>query len=240
MCTRVGFGVGSAQREESPKSWKSLHAHCTANLKVSTDMKIALFGATGRTGKEFINIAKKHSITALSRSGSTLDNAAVIMGDGLNANDVDLIVKDADVVVSVVGHVKDSPPDLQTRITKNIIAAMKKYGITRFVSLSGMAVDYEKDVPGFSNKVIKFMMNIIAKDVLSDAVAHTKLLQESDLDFTVVRAPRLTDGPATEYKVGYVGVNATAMSVSRASVAQFILKCIEDGTYIRDMPAITA
>lgn len=64
-------------------------------------------------------------------------------------------------------------------------------------------------------------------------------VRASDLDWTVVRVPMLTDEPQTgKIQVGYVGKGMGAR-ISRADMADFILRQVNDNTYLRKAPAIS-
>lgn len=208
--------------------------------------KIALFGATGRTGKHFMNkaLSEGHTIKALVRSPEkvtvTDEKLTIIKGDVLSAEDVKKTIKDCDVVVSLFGHVKNSPENLQTAGTENIIDAMKEYGISKIISLSGGGLPFpEKDEPKFADKMIRFIMKVAFSKVLNDAIAHHKTLERSGLDWIIVRAPRLTeDEEQGNYRVGWVGVNAST-KIARADLADFILKQVIQDKFLHQMPFVS-
>lgn len=108
-------------------------------------MNIALFGATGQTGKEFLEIALKegHSVKALVRSPSKLNlqdpSLLVMQGDVLEYEDIDKTVSGSDIVVSLFGHVKGSPEWLQTDGTRNILRVIKKTLWIEFCHFSAVA-----------------------------------------------------------------------------------------------------
>ena len=207
---------------------------------------IALFGATGQTGRQFLQLAleRGHAVRALVRTPSRLDVShpalTVVAGDVLSASDVDTAVRGTDVVMSLFGHVKDSPAWLQTNGTRHIVTAMKAHGVGRIVSLSGGGLPYpEKDQPKFADRLIRTLMKIAVPKILNDAVAHHGVLKESGLTWVVVRAPRLTNNAARgSYRVGWVGVNAST-KVSRADLAHFLVKQIEDETFNFQMPFVS-
>jgi putative NADH-flavin reductase len=209
--------------------------------------KITLFGATGQTGNAFLKqiLSSHYEITVLVRTASKLTqkapNLKVIEGDVLNIADVEKAVAGADIVVSLFGRVKDSPDLLQTNGTKNIIAAMQKYNVTRIISLSGGALPYpEKDKPKFVDKIFVTIMNLVAKKMLDDAKAHYEVLKNSNVKWMVVRGPRLTnDAKKGTYKIGWVGVNAST-KISREDLAAFIVTQIEDETFNYQMPFISS
>ena len=208
-------------------------------------MELAIFGASGRTGRPLVQQALDagHDVIALVRTPATFplkhERLTVVQGDAMNAADVDEVVQGADAVLSTLGQTKNSPKDLQTVATKNIVAAMQKYGITRLVSLTGAGVDAPEDQPKLINHVIKFALKSLSGAVLADAEQHAKVLQNSTLDWVIVRGPMLTEGPHTgKYRVGWVGVN-TGTRISRADVADFMLKQVTDNTYLHKAPMIS-
>ncbi len=207
---------------------------------------IALFGGTGQTGQEFLPLAlaQGYDVRALVRSPDKLDMShprlEVVKGDVLNLDDVLHAVSGSDVVVSVFGHVKGSPEWLQTDGTKNIVAAMQQNSVPKIISLSGGGLPYpERDRPKFMDKVIRTIMKVAVPKVLNDAIVHHQVLAESDTDWIIVRAPRLTnDAKKGQYREGWVGVNAST-KIARADLADFLLKQVEDDRYLRQMPFVS-
>ena len=220
----------------------------TPSFSIPAPRTIALFGATGKTGRHVLAqaLAAGHTVRALARRPEALAEAAdanaaarltVIAGDVLDAAAVRETLRGADVVVSVFGQVKGSPPTVQTDGTQNIVDAMAEQGIRRIISLSGGGLAAEQhDRPKTPDKIIKWLLQRIAPQVLADAEGHLLVLRASGLDFTVVRGPRLTDAPATgSYRVGWVGVNASTQ-IARADLAMFILTQLDDRQFIGELP----
>ncbi|MBA2285726.1 MAG: SDR family oxidoreductase [Ktedonobacteraceae bacterium] len=208
-------------------------------------MRLAIFGATGRTGKPLVEQALEagHDVAALVRTPAkmTIQNPrlTVVQGDAMNAADVEKVVQGADAVLIALGHSKDSPKDMQTVATGHIVAAMEKYGVKRIVSLTGAGVDAPEDKPKLMNHVIKFALKTMSGDVLKDGERHAALIRNSGLDWVIARGPMLNEGPHTgKYRVGWVGVNTSAR-ISRADVADFMLKQTTDTTYLHQLPMIS-
>jgi len=207
---------------------------------------IALFGGTGQTGKKFLEgaLAAGYEVKALVRDPKKLDlddaKLTVVEGDVLNAPHVHQAVADTDIVVSLFGHVKGSPEWLQTTGTKNIVAAMKTTGVDRIISLSGGGLPFpEKDEPKFADKLIRGIMKLAVPKVLNDAIKHHEVLKNSELKWTIVRAPRLTNDPKQrEYRIGWVGVNAST-KISRGDLSDFILTQVEDEQFNYQMPFVS-
>ncbi len=208
--------------------------------------KIALFGGTGQTGKIFLEEAIKagHFVNVLARDTNKVtirdSRIMVLEGDVLNLTDVEQVIQGTDIIVSLFGHVKNSPEWLQTNGTKNIVAAAKKYGVDEVISLSGGGLPFpEKDEPKFADKMIRLIMKIAVPKVLKDAVAHHKVLEESSLGWTIVRGPRLTnDSRAGSFRVGWVGVNAST-KISRYDLTDFMLTLVNNNPYKGQMPFVS-
>jgi len=207
---------------------------------------IAIFGGTGQTGKLVLEKALKegYKVKALARNTDKLTttdaNLEVIQGDVLNADDVMETIQGSDVVLSLFGHVKGSPEYLQTHGTEHIIEAMKQCGINKIISLSGGGLPFpEKDHPKFVDKMIRFIMKVAVPKILNDAIEHANALKSSNLDWMIVRGPRLTnDAPKGTYRVGWVGVNAST-KISRSDLADFIVKQVDSDEFNHQMPFVS-
>jgi len=208
--------------------------------------KIALFGASGGTGQQFLQQALEagYTIKALARSPEKITQQSpqltVIQGDVLKAEDVIETIRETDLVVSLFGHVKGSPAWLQTDGTRKILTAMQAHGVERIISLSGGGLPFpEKDQPKFMDKLIRGIMKLTVPKILNDAIEHHKVLRDSDRSWTIVRGPVLTDGPHTgTYRTGWVGVDS-GTKISRADLADFILQEVEANRYAEQMPFVS-
>ena len=208
-------------------------------------MKLAIFGATGRTGRPLVEQALEagHSVVALVRVSEKMSmknaNLTLIQGDSTNAADVERTVQGVDAVLSVLGQSKGSPRNLLEVSMRNIVVAMRKYGVRRLVSLTGAGVDAPEDRPRFANHVIKFALKTLSGHILKDAEQHAEIIKNSGLDWVIVRGPMLNEGPQTgKYRVGWVGVN-TGPRISRADLANFMLKQVTDDTYLHKLPMVS-
>ena len=208
-------------------------------------MKLAIFGGTGKTGKPLVEqaLAQGHQVTALVRTPSKLtiqsDDLILVQGDATDPYDVDRVIIGVDAVLSALGHAKGSPDDVQTVATEHIVTAMKRRSVERIVSLTGAGVKDPNDEPKLADKVIRFLLKTFAGKVLEDAKNHAEVLRKSGLQWTLVRGPRLTNGPHTgKYRVGYVGKNSSTQ-ISHADTADFMLKEVTDNAYIHQAPVVS-
>jgi len=209
-------------------------------------MKLAIFGATGRTGRPLVEraLAEGHDVVALACTPAKLPLAdarlTVVQGDATDPAAVENVVRGADAVISVIGQAKGSPHDLQTAATRTIVNAMRAHGVKRLVSLTGAGVDAPQDRPTLMNHAIKLALKTLSGHVLRDAVGHVAIIQGSGLEWIIVRAPMLTEGARVgSYRVGWVGVN-TGARIARADLADFLLKEVTDTTYLRQLPMVSA
>ena len=206
---------------------------------------IALFGATGKTGSRVLAraVAAGHQVRVLVRDPGKLgvvgDQVTVVTGDVLDAAAVDRTVAGTEVVLSVFGQVKGSPRDLQARGTGLIVQAMQRHGVSRVVTLSGGGLRAPQDRPKLPDRLIRAALKLMAGFVLADAEGHLAVLEESGLDWTVVRGPRLTEEPGKgRYRVGWVGVDASTQ-ISRDDLADFILTQVEDRRFVLQLPFVS-
>ena len=208
-------------------------------------MKLAILGATGRTGRPLTEqaLAAGHDVTALVRTPAKLglDHPAltVVQGDALNAADVARAVEGADAVLLTLGHAKGSPPDLMARSAQTVVSAMEKHGVRRVVTETGAGVSDPKDPGGLGPKIMSGLMKVVAKNLLADSEAHVDTFRRSGLEWTAVRAPRLTNGPRTgDYKAGYFSMGP-GHSVARADVADLMLDLATSDRYAGEAPMVT-
>jgi putative NADH-flavin reductase len=208
-------------------------------------MRVAIFGASGRTGRPLVEqaLARGYEVRALVRDPPKLqarhERLVVIRGDVLDVARVEETVAGADAVLSALGPSKTSPKDVQTRGTQNIVAAMKEQGARRLVSLTGAGVRDPQDEPKLVDRAITFLLKRLQPAVLEDGVRHAEVIKASGLEWVIVRGPRLTKGPKRgEYRVGVIGKNS-GTRISRADLAEFMLDQLTTDAHLRQMPVVS-
>ncbi len=208
-------------------------------------MKLLIFGATGGTGQQLVAQALEqgHEVTAYVRVPARLTiqhpNLTVVQGNILNAHAVLAAVFGKDVILSALGSRRVGLPDL-VQGTRNILTAMHQCDVRRSIWVSCFGVGKSL-----------YQMNWIARHVIAGgflrAVIEEKELQESVIrasegDWTIVRPGSLTDGPRTgRYRI--ITEDSTEKVgrpvISRADVADFILKNLTDSPYVRQAVGLT-
>lgn len=203
-------------------------------------MQIALFGATGGTGRQVLDqaLAQGYRIRALVRDPTKLaerDGLTLIQGDVLEQSAVDRCIAGSDAVICVLGSHGGGEP-VEDRGTDRILAAMRTHGQRRLIAVTSMGVgDSIDQVAAFFRAIMKLTL----KRVMEAKERQEQAIMASDLDWTIVRPGGLTDGPRTgSYRSG-LDKSIKATRVSRADVADFILRELKAGDFIRHTPAVS-
>lgn len=208
-------------------------------------MKIVLFGASRGTGLQVLEQALKagHIVTAFVRSPDkfTLQHAnlRLVQGDVMDALAVEKVISGQEAVISTLGATRPPIAGMMEIAARNIVNAMKANGVHRLVSTTGAGIRQVEDQPKFIDRFISFLLNILAKQVVLDSIANVKVIQASDLDWTIVRFPRLVDGLHTgNYRAGYMD-KVSSSQLSRADAADFILKELTGRKWLRKLPMVS-
>lgn len=136
----------------------------------------------------------------------------------------------------MLGHTDSSKATVLEIGGKNILDAMAGHGVERFVTLLGAGVRHEKDEVSLGGKVMGLLLKLISGDVLEDAKRYVESVCASGREWTAVRAPRLTEG---EHHTGYLSLGL-GNALSRADVADFMLRLATSEEYVHEMPTITS
>lgn len=208
-------------------------------------MKLAVFGGTGRAGRPLLEqaLAAGHAVTALARDPAqvdlTHDQLRLVTGDARQYDPVAAAIAGAEAVISLLGPRDNGPERAVTQATQNILAAMRAQGVRRLVISAGAGVGDPNDRPGAFHHVITLLLKLMARNVLEDMVQVVDLVRASEVDWTIVRVPMLTEGPRTgQVRVGYVGAG-TGPRLARADLADFMLKLAANGGHLREAPVIS-
>jgi hypothetical protein len=96
------------------------------------------------------------------------------------------------------------------------------------------------DLPDFKTKSLVNLVKVTMHDAYEDIVSTAETVRNSDLDWTIVRLTMLNNKPKSgKVRAGYVGRGDVGTWISRADVADFMLKQVQDTKYLRQAPAIT-
>ncbi len=203
--------------------------------------KLAVFGATGGTGKEIVSqaLAAGYEVTVLVRDSSRLsvkhDKLYLVIGDVLNPEKVEETLAGSDAVCCSLGHTANNPDNVVSEGTRNIVECMQKQDIQRLVVVSALGVGDSQDQVSLT---FKMMMKTVLRKAYEDKERQEQIVRESGLDWVIVRPGGLTNGPATgDYQYG-LDPSIGGGQVSRADVAAFVLQQLTDDTFLHQTPAI--
>ena len=205
-------------------------------------MKLTIFGATSSSGRLLVEkaLAAGHEVTAFVRDPSKLEvtneRLKVVAGDALNAAQVEKAISGSDAVLSTLGP-KGKPAVMAARSTRNIVDEMEKHGVKRLVVVSVAGISVPQDKRGVN--LVSALIRLLLKDVFIDRENQLKVLEESSLDWIAVRVPRLTDDPATGSVKAFFGNASPAMKVTRADLADFMLKQLSSDQWCRQAPILS-
>jgi putative NADH-flavin reductase len=200
-------------------------------------VRLALFGATGPTGREVLRQAleRKLEVQVLARNPNKLEIAnpklSVLQGDVLDANAVDRVIQGSDaVIVSLGGKPGDRTRALETG-TKHIVAAMKKHGQKRLIVVTSLGVGDSAGQAGFLFE--KIIVPLFLKVEFADKLAQEKVVNSSGLEFVIARPGGLTNGTAKGTYLEARKLKAgSAARITRADVAHFCLEQLEHDTWL--------
>ncbi|SHF10677.1 Putative NADH-flavin reductase [Fodinibius roseus] len=205
-------------------------------------MKLLVFGATGSIGSQIIEQALEqgHRVTAFSRSASKLDfdpNLETVEGNVLDFDSVAEAMPDYEAVFVALGA--GSKGTVRSEGTRNIIGAMQQQGVRRLICLSTLGVGESRGNLNFFWKYIMF--GLLLRKAFADHQKQEQLVKDSDLDWTIVRPGAFTDDGLTgEYKHGFPGDDKSVeLKISRADVADFMLKQLHDDQYLHKTPGVS-
>jgi uncharacterized protein YbjT (DUF2867 family) len=206
-------------------------------------MKLAIFGATGTVGSELLRQALDagYDVRALVRTPSKLPSHSsqltLVQGNVRDPAAVNRTLDGCDAVLSTLGATDKHDPDVRRTGTANIIAAMHEHRIRRLVIMGGFHLPFPGDPHNLGRRLIVPILRL-SKHLLDDTTAMGAVVQASDLDWTVVRTPRVarSDRPAPAC-TGTLKLGPWS-KVTRGNVAGFMLNCLTDDTYVRRAPMI--
>ena len=206
-------------------------------------MKLAVFGASGKTGIEIVKQALEqgHAVTAFVRDPSRLviedESLTVVVGDAFDPTRVAHAVQGQDAVICALGAGSElKKTTVRTTGTINIISGMQKNNVKRLMVVTAMGAGESWDTLSLVNK---FFFATLLKSSRDDHETQEAAVKESGLDWTIIRPSGLTDTPRTGiYEVGE-NIPAATSKIARADIADLILKELEQNALIGKAVTIT-
>ena len=208
-------------------------------------MNLLIIGATGGTGRELVKQALEqgHNVTAFARKPTKVkiqhQNLTVVKGDVLDYNSVEDAVKGRHAVLSALGHKRWLIiTSILSQGTKNIIVAMEKHGVKRFICETSLGIGDSRGRLGLYHTL--FVIPFIIYFYFRDKELQERNIMESSLDWTIVRPGQLTHGRKRGVYRHGPGIGNWILTswISRADVADFMLKQLADNSYLHKTPGV--
>lgn len=192
--------------------------------------KLAVIGANGGVGRQVVELAlaEGHHVTAIVRDPAKLvfdhENLQIVKGDVLNPVSLANHLDNQDAVVSAIGKNSTKPTTLYSQGSRNLLEALKSTSTKRvfFISASGLEVN-----PSHSWLVrflTRYILQKILKQMYADLWTMEAIVKGSELDWTIMRPPQLTNGPLTRrYRFSVNHFLENGLRISRADLAYYII-----------------
>jgi putative NADH-flavin reductase len=206
-------------------------------------MRILVLGASGGTGQQVVEqaLGHGHQVVAFVRDPGRLsfvhERLTVIAGDVTDAVAVQTALERCDCVISTLGSRGQRPVSVYSDGIANAIRAMTARGIRRLVVVSAAGAGTDSEDAPLRVRMMRKMSGL--RPVYEDMERMEGDVMLSDLDWTIVRAAALRDGPLTGiYRVVEGNAVPKGTHISRADLAALLLKCATGGFYVRRAVAV--
>lgn len=201
---------------------------------------ILVIGANGGIGRQCVEVslAAGCRVTALLRTPANLPlthpNLTVVAGDVLQPVTLRQHLADKDAVISTIGSGgigHDKPTTLYSQGAATLLAELAKTNTRRVFFISSIAIEIDPNSSLFIRFIAKYVMHPLLKHMFADIERMEAVIKPSGTDWTIIRPPRLTNGPLTghyRYAINEFLPNCT--QISRADLALFMIQHLTDQT----------
>jgi putative NADH-flavin reductase len=202
-------------------------------------MRLLVFGASGKTGREVVRqaLARGFEVTGFVRDTGRLPlahaNLRLVKGDITDSKAVARAVSGHTGVISALGvgtPLRHDPTVIDG--VRTIARASEHASVERLVYMSFIGVGDSRDAAGF---LLKRLAATVLRQEVADHEIKEAAVAESFVDWTIVRPPKLTNGRLTAaYRVGEtIRARSPLPMMSRADVADFLVRQLTDAAFIR-------
>jgi uncharacterized protein YbjT (DUF2867 family) len=202
-------------------------------------MKLLVFGASGKTGREVVRqaLARGFQVSAFVRDTGRLPlahaNLRLVTGEITDPKAVARAVSGHTGVISTLGvgtPLRHDPVVIEG--VRTIARASEHASVERLVYMSFIGVGESRDAAGF---LLKRLATTVLRQEVADHEIKEAAVSDAFVDWTIVRVPKLTNGRLTAaYRVGEsIRARSPLPMMSRADVADFLLRQLSDGAFIR-------
>ena len=205
-------------------------------------MNIVVFGASGKVGRLLVPELLKdgHHVTAFVHSKTPFKDDSslkVVKGDVHDKNDIEQALIGQEIVMSTLGSWHTKTKDIVSSAVTAIVPIMEKNGIRRIITLTGSGARATGDKKSLFESGGHGVFSVIAGKIVRDSETHIKLLEESSLDYCVLRSPIMLGRQNNKYLLNNVVPGALA-TVNRAAVVSALKDLVTSTQHSRTAPYI--
>ncbi|ETZ21483.1 NAD(P)-dependent oxidoreductase [Pedobacter sp. V48] len=207
---------------------------------MTNHIKVALIGATGKAGSYLLStlLNQGYSVKALIRNPSSYNymhpNLEIVRGDIKDSETANELIKNCGVVISALGQAKDEPL-IASLAAQNIIKAMNKQQITRYIFLTGLNIDVPGDKKSRKTIQASTWMKETFPVFVADKEKAFEIVKASALDWTMVRLPWIEQTD----EVRHLAVSledSPGEKISTTDLAHFLIDQILKADFIGKAP----
>ncbi len=197
-------------------------------------MKLTVFGATGGIGRQLIEqgLQLGHEMTAVVRSTFEVPGATVVRATLDDAAALEAAVAGRDAVLTALGHRKGGPTTVQADGARAAVAAMQATGVRRILAVDAAGRVSDRNDGWLMRTVAKPIVQRILRDNFNDLAEAEAVLRASNLDWTLISPPRLTDAGHRPYRTVLDVSVPGGQTLSRADVAHAMLRSVANPEHI--------
>lgn len=207
---------------------------------------LLIIGGSGGIGLETVKIAleRGHRVRAFARSASRIDlddpDLEKFDGNALDPESVEAALNGMDAVVQSLGVTLNpgtvlGGTTLFSEATRILIPAMKAQGVDRLLVVTGYGAG---DSGETMNPINRLGFNAVFARIYADKSKQEAMIRDSDLAWTIARPVVLTGGAVGDYTVRTDPADWGMGTISRASVADFLVSEIEDPKHVHQAPVL--
>lgn len=142
------------------------------------------------------------------------------------------------MVMSALSSWGTKKKDVLSTAMTSIIPAMQQHGVKRIISLTGAEARAAGDHLGVIHRFAHFGIGIVGGPVLRDGERHIQLLEQSDLDWVVVRSPIMRSNANQSYALSDHRPRPWAL-INRSAVARAMVDQLSDDGHLGKAPYIS-
>lgn len=195
-------------------------------------MKVTVLGATGGTGQWVVKLLLRegHEVTAYVRHPEKLEDKSeglkVVKGEISDIERLSQSLLDQEVLISCLGSNTTKKSTQLKEMARAVLKATKRSEVKHIIYMATAGIDDE-----FTG-IFKWFIRLILGNVIDDHKAAANLYRGSGIDYTIIKPMQLKDQDLTgKYVTALEGLPSSKKAISRANVAECMVKAIGDDSF---------